>query len=113
MIAASATDRDVRRRASRRDDINELRRAVWVARHKVIGAPLRLAGVRPFDWNQRYSAKYLIRWARDAGWRPSRLAKAVDAVDEVLRIRTNAEIRKREDTQRRGKLAARQIREGK
>jgi hypothetical protein len=107
-----AIDRDVRRRASRRDDIIKLRRSIWLAGHKVIRVPFRLAGVRPFDWDQRYSAKYLIQWARDAKWRPSRLTKAVDAVDDVLRIRANAEIRKREDARRRGLAAARKIREG-
>ena len=112
MIAIAAIDRDVRRRASRRDDINKLRRAVWVARHEMIGAPLRLGGVRPFDWGQRYSSEYLIQWARDAGWRPSRLTKAVEAVDGALRIRANAAIRKQEDTRRRGIAAARNIKLG-
>jgi hypothetical protein len=107
-----AIDRDVRRRASRRDDIIKLRRSVWVAGHKVLGVPFRLVGVQPFDWGQRYSSEYLIQWARDAGWRPSRLTKAVDAVDKVLRIRANAAVRKREDARRRGLAAARKIREG-
>lgn len=82
-------DKEMRLAQARQADVVKLQKACWLDRHPIIAFFYAWFGRRPFDWSHRYDKRYLLTWARENEWNASRLVKAVETVDNVMRIHAN------------------------